>query len=605
MLRRILCITFLLLAVPLYAYDHITNFRSDIVVNSDSSLSIKETITFVAEEVDPDSDTESYGTTSTGYGICRIIPTRYHDAHGNQHIIEVKVLRVLRDGGYEEPWRTTASWRSRSIDIGDHSNYISNGEHTYTIFYKVNYALSNISDQNELYWHVTGYDFDVPIENAQAFVTFPSGVQKKDIGVKAYRVLYDQRNTYCRTSFDERNRLCLTNTSPLSDIERLILVARWPKGTTIKPNPIARTLFLLLQNMNNLILWTGVIWVLILSMATWRAYGFDTKRASTIIPICEPPDGLSPAALRYVRDMGSDNRTFAAAILNMAVKGAITISDRNYGEYDIHRAGRKKSALTKEEAVLMRTLLDENDFEFRNTNYEAVQAATEEFDQSLENRFKAKYFSLNYDKTTMCVIISIIAILLGIVTSYQANRIAALLLTGWCAFLTILSAVYISRAVAARRITREILIYGFLVLCVGVASIIGLVSILSPIFAIGIFILALTNGLLFITTPAFTEDGRALHDKIQGFAIYLSVAQMTPEEFERNLPYALALDVEGKCAKNFAKAIETTGQQYRPTWYTGTQWNEKTSPAKFLASLANLLAIAVGWSSTKPNDDDD
>ena len=41
------------------------------------------------------------------------------------------------------------------------------------------------------------------------------------------------------------------------------------------------------------------------------------------MPIFAPPDDLSPAAMRYVRKMGADNRAFAAALVDMGVRGHI------------------------------------------------------------------------------------------------------------------------------------------------------------------------------------------------------------------------------------------------------------------------------------------
>jgi hypothetical protein len=64
-----------------------------------------------------------------------------------------------------------------------------------------------------------------------------------------------------------------------------------------------------------------------------------------------------------------------------------------------------------------------------------------------------------------------------------------------------------------------------------------------------------------------TKAGRKMMDAIEGFRMYLGVAeedrlqafyppQKTPELFERYLPYAVALDVENAWAKRFEGVLD-------------------------------------------------
>ena len=59
-------------------------------------------------------------------------------------------------------------------------------------------------------------------------------------------------------------------------------------------------------------------WAIIFSV--WLRVGRDPAKG-TIIPLFEPPKGFSPAAVRFLMRMGFDAKTFAAAVLDMAVKG--------------------------------------------------------------------------------------------------------------------------------------------------------------------------------------------------------------------------------------------------------------------------------------------
>ncbi len=101
-------------------------------------------------------------------------------------------------------------------------------------------------------------------------------------------------------------------------------------------------------------------------------------------------------------------------------------------------------------------------------------------------------------------------------------------------------------------------------------------------------------------------------DQIEGFKMFLSVAEqdrfqklhppdVTPELFEKYLPYALALGVENDWSEKFAKSIAVTGgaQGYHPGWYRGSSWNE-FGAGGFAGNLGSSLAGAVASSSSPP-----
>ena len=50
-----------------------------------------------------------------------------------------------------------------------------------------------------------------------------------------------------------------------------------------------------------------------------------------MVPIFAPPDGLSPAGMRYMSKMNADNRAFAAALVDMGVRGHIKLVEEDGG----------------------------------------------------------------------------------------------------------------------------------------------------------------------------------------------------------------------------------------------------------------------------------
>ena len=58
----------------------------------------------------------------------------------------------------------------------------------------------------------------------------------------------------------------------------------------------------------------------------WLRVGRDPAKG-TIIPLFTPPQDLTPPAVRFVTRMGFDNKAFAAAVVDMGVKGYLRIKE--------------------------------------------------------------------------------------------------------------------------------------------------------------------------------------------------------------------------------------------------------------------------------------
>jgi uncharacterized membrane protein len=137
-------------------------------------------------------------------------------------------------------------------------------------------------------------------------------------------------------------------------------------------------------------------------------------------------------------------------------------------------------------------------------------------------------------------------------------------------------------------------------------------SAVSP-FAASILVLIVSINVVFyhlLKAPTFA--GRKLMDEIEGFRLYLSVAEeerlnllnrpeKTPELFEQYLPFALALDVENEWSEQFATILASAQRDgsYHPGWYTGRSWSSLGS-TRFATSLGSAFASAVSSAATAP-----
>ena len=112
----------LALTLPALAEERIENFVSDVTVNADASLSVKETITVNAEGND------------IRHGILRDFPSTYTDKHGIRVRVGFDVLDVKRDGR-GEPYGIESITNGKRIRIGDKDTFLDNGQHSYEITY--------------------------------------------------------------------------------------------------------------------------------------------------------------------------------------------------------------------------------------------------------------------------------------------------------------------------------------------------------------------------------------------------------------------------------------------------------------------------------------
>jgi uncharacterized membrane protein YgcG len=126
-------------------------------------------------------------------------------------------------------------------------------------------------------------------------------------------------------------------------------------------------------------------------------------------------------------------------------------------------------------------------------------------------------------------------------------------------------------------------------------------------------LLVLTNLLFYHLLKAPTLAGRRVMDKIEGFKMYLGIAEKdrlnsmygperTPELFEQYLPYALALDVEQAWAEKFASVLHAAGKegaQYHPAWYSGAAWGA-LGASGFVSRLGGAVSEAISSASHAP-----
>ncbi len=608
MRRTVLCLLFLWTAMTILADERIYLFDSRIQVMTDGNMKIRETIQVRAEG------------NRIRRGIFREFPTDYTDRFGNRFRVRFDVISVTRDGE-TIPWSVKREGNGWRIYMGSMSQTLSPGVYQYELTYITDRQIGFYEDHDELYWNVTGLDWAFPIERVTVTVELPQAARDRIGPLQFYTGVYGERGRDAVSSVSQSGIVSFATTRTLKPGEGLTIVVGWPKGVVTEPTREERTRMLLQDNRNLVYGGAGLLILLFYYMVAWVMVGRD-PRPGPINPLYEPPDGLSPAGMRYIREMGFDRKAMTAAILNMAVNGAIRIEEAD-GDYTLIRKTDDPKQLQPEERVLFNKLLKgRSAIELDRANGKRIHRALTAFQESLKRQFGKRHFILNRGWFGVGILITIASVVLMLLHSAMLPQGAfmALWLSIWSLGVAALAASVFSKwkAVAVNGLIHMpgalFLTLFSLPFFAGEAFGIFMLGQAVSYTAVAILVaLIMLNVVFFILLKAPTVFGRQLMDRIAGFRLFLSVSEKdfmdfkhpvdkTPETFERYLPHALALDVETRWAERFADVVGATptGEEssYHPSWYSGA-WHTGGLTG-FTSSLSGSFSNAVSSSANPP-----
>jgi len=170
-----------------------------------------------------------------------------------------------------------------------------------------------------LVWNVTGYEWTLPIDEVEARVQLPRGVAGVTLEVQTGA--RGSKEQEAAASWDEEGVASFQAMRPFQPSEGLAVIVKWPKGFVREPvEPQIWWWYFLGNNRSAMAGLTGLLLVLTYYILVGRQVARDPQRG-IIVPRCEVPAGLSPAAIRVVRTGNYDERAFAATVVQMAIKG--------------------------------------------------------------------------------------------------------------------------------------------------------------------------------------------------------------------------------------------------------------------------------------------
>ncbi len=510
-------------------------FDSDITVNTNGSITVTENITLNAKHQ------------QINRGIYRDIPVSLKES--------VQPFALQLDGK-KHPFFTERKEKNLRINFGN-DDYISRGKHTYTFSYTFTGAIDFYKNYDELYWNVTGNDWNFTIDKARVRVKFPEQVRVQTNGISLYTGLRGSKQNHT----EQTAPLTYETTRPLSPKEGLSIAVPFDTGVIQKPSvwrfmlmffsPAALFALVLLA-----VLFTYFI-------ITWLAVGRDPFYLA--VTQYEPPQGISPAFLRYLESQVVDTPAMACALVHLAMEGYIEIKENTSffgrGKATITLKKRNTENLPEEEAGLIKLLFASgtDTFELAASNASKWQPVREGMQKLFAQN--AKVYIINnssYIKKAIGLLI-----MLGVIPGLCLGSVFSVPLLG----INFHLAVFFSLLVILPSRFMVKIVLGLLLTAfyspfwIGVASQSPAALLCALAYLAGMWGMAFYVPLIRNITPA----GKELFAYIDGFKKYMKTAEIyriaasSPLEAERIfcnfLPYAFAFGLENQWMEKFGKIL--------------------------------------------------
>ncbi len=517
----------------------IERFDAQIRVNRDASIDVTETITaqFVG----------SYN------GLYRVIPIEYRNAQGLNWTLGVSLQSARDDQG--QNLRTEPSRQGASIKYKVWIPGAVNTTKTLVLRYHATNGLRFFDEHDELYWNVTGDEWEVPIRAATAEIDLPAAAA--GLRAIAFNGMYGSTARDARVTIDGPVvRITMPHT--LEYHEGLTAVVGWDKGLVTAPTVTDRAMETATSN------WPLLIPIPVLLFVFWRWWrGGRDPRQRPIAVQYEPPAGMSPGEAGTLLDNTVDMRDITATLVDLAVRGFLRIEEQQNPKlfglfgggttYTLLRLKPADGLAGHERAVF--------DGIFSHGDHVPLDELKDEFYTRLGPIRNAIYDQLKR-------------------SGFYQNRPDKV------------KQVWLGCGI------------GFAIL-VGVGgAFVAAAFLLTPVSFV---IAAIVSGIILVIfaqiMPARTEAGTRTLEQVLGFEEFLRRVESDnlkrvivghPELFDKYLPYAMAFGVE----RQFARAFEGIYTQ-APQWYVGPSMMN-FNVGHFSSSMSHLSTVASTTMSSTP-----
>jgi uncharacterized membrane protein len=520
----------------------IQHFDETVTVNADGTIEVTEII-------------EAHFTGSWN-GLYRTIPVEYETPQHLNYSLLLEPLSVTDDDGHSLKYEQKRDGRNLKFKI-----WIPGAQDTtktVMLHYRILDAIRFFDDHDELYWNVTGDEWEVPIRSASAKFDFPAGIT--GLHAIAYTGAYGSREQDAQVEA-KSNLVEIRSARGLSYREGLTAVIGWDKGFVHPPSALAKTILFFRSN-----------WPLFLPIVAffimlwlWWTRGRDPARGAIAVQY-EPPDKLTPGECGTLVDNEAAMRDITATLVDLAVKGYLTIEQTD----ESHLLGLSHS---KEYTFHLKR----PSTEWSDARPHELEMLSALFDDGSRNSIKLSELQ-NHFYTHLPTI--------------RSRIFDALMADGY----------YLHRPDTVRQ---AYIGAGFVIgILLGVFG--GGLGVATGVAQLTWIIAAVLTGAVICIfgwfMPARTLSGARTLEKVLGFEQFLGRVESdrlervvkTPEMFEKFLPYAMALH----CEKKWVAAFAGIAMQ-PPQWYSGP-YGSGFVPYIFVNDLSMMSAHASSVMASAP-----
>ncbi|MDF2552655.1 MAG: hypothetical protein K0R77_1930 [Chryseobacterium sp.] len=580
--------------------ERIINFHANIDVDKNSGLNVTEKI-----------KVHSLGD-KIKRGIFRSLPLT-RNLNNTTQKVQYNVNSVKKNG-VDEDFHEEYEDGFLKIYVGNKDVILSPGDYDYEIQYTTEKQIGFFPKYDELYWNVNGNDWDFPVDSISARINLPEGA-----GIlqnSCYKGSYGSNSQDCTAKVLSEHSI-EWSAKDLGSGEGLTVAVGFKKGVMIPPPPPT-----FLEKFGILI--AGIViflGLLLYYYSTWKKYGVDPEKP-IVYPQFNSPDDLSPASLGYIQNENFKNKFLTAALVNLAIKGYVQIIE---GEdsgilglfkskmFTVKKLKEPDQILPKEEIGLMNSLFTsgKDSVTFDGEYSSKVESAVRSFQSALKFQYDPL---LNEGNNSKKLIIPILAILfvyfLGLFLSFRIFPEFEKVFLGLV--LLVILTVAFGLAIVLFKFYPG-LFKLFLVFPVVAFVVLGILIHNESDFTIDnnfnvcyIFIILSFMSLVIYQFLIKRPSEEKLRKKslIEGFKMYMGAAEneqikfhnppeMTPQSFEKLLPFAMVLGVDDIWGKKFDDLLKKMSYEYQSNWYVGSSMNHFAMVSILNSSLTNSIQSAA------------
>ncbi|MCD6400279.1 DUF2207 domain-containing protein, partial [candidate division WOR-3 bacterium] len=287
---------------------HIKDFNSLMNLHKDGSLTITENITV-------DFRQERH------HGIFRDIPIDLGGRFGNFEL-GFRINDIKMDGEkirVRKLYRRVYGRKYLRLKIGNPNFYIS-GVHKYEIKYNVLLAARYFRNYDELYWNITGDEWEAAIDSVHGILTLYKELKLNPSDVKFYTGRRGEKGKNGSVSISKRGvEIISGNVYPGSGVT---IDIKLPKGFLTKPSG-AFLLFLRLKN--NFPYFIAFLFFIFMFVRWWNSG--KEFRVGPVATQYEPIKELTSAEQGIILDERADNKDLVSLLFDLATKGYLKIEE--------------------------------------------------------------------------------------------------------------------------------------------------------------------------------------------------------------------------------------------------------------------------------------